>query len=162
MVIRPLEKKNQDKRFIKNWRPIFTAQCRYRNIIENLCSKSWIYFTIYCFFKSNCVCRKTVHQWKLASKKFAVTKICQGFWWLWILRKLLLSWTTTFYVFLKIWLWWLLCHVDKNIKWSAILCYKWRFHYSIFHIKKRCTAIKSKDNINGIGLYDYFFYLVLT
>ena len=62
------------------------------------------------------------------------------------------------------------------VKWSAILHYKWRVCYSVFHIKKRWTPsdpilaclfivaldvlftlIKSKDNINGTDLYDYSF-----
>ena len=83
-AIKLLDKTDQHKWFIKNWRPILLFNVDTKILSKFFSSKTWTHLTIYYFFKSNCICRKVasvkVVDWYLTSLKFVVTKISLSFW----------------------------------------------------------------------------------
>ena len=149
VVVKLSEKKDWDKRFIENWSPISLLNVDTKYYWKPLQQNLNLFYHLL-FFKSNCVCRKTVHQCKLGKNCFE-----------------------------KNWLWQKLYHLDKNIiKWWKSWVINGRFATQYFTLKEDArqgdhilaylfiialevlfTLINSKDNINGIDLYEYSFYM---
>ena len=129
LVAKLLEKKDWDKRFIENWSPISLLNVDTKYYWKHLQQNLNLFYHLL-FFKSNCVCRKTVHQCKLGKNCFE-----------------------------KNWLWQKLYHLDKNIiKWWKILRYKWKVFYSVFYFKRRCTPRWSYISISFYYCFGSSFY----
>ena len=61
-VTKLLEKKDKDKRYIKNWKPISLLNIDTKIISKTFAAKlKPIFFTFYHLFKSNCICGKKLH-----------------------------------------------------------------------------------------------------
>ena len=57
-IIKLIEKKDRDKRYIQNWKTYFIVECRCKNIIQSTCKKTKRAFTMPNICTTNCVYSK--------------------------------------------------------------------------------------------------------